>query len=161
MTAIETYRRNKKIVGGSRGSSGGTGSTNSPSQILKKLMEKEPKLKKLLSVYKKKMKNKSDSTMKAAAGGSVNIKRLTKKQFLEMPNSQIEKLSFKEIQLLMGKFMPYVGEDSSDIKKRKQGGVIKKKGYAKGGAMNKKGYAKGGAMKRTGHMDMRKGGMFK
>ena len=27
--------------------------------------------------------------------------------------------------------------------------------------MKKKGYAKGGAMKRTGHMDMRKGGMFK
>ena len=51
------------------------------------------------------------------------------------------------------------------MKKKKgyaMGGAMKKKGYAMGGAMKKKGYAKGGAMKkRTGHMDMRKGGMFR
>ena len=172
MTAIQTYRRNKKIIGGSKGPGGGTGSSNSPAEILRKLMEKEPKLKKLLTAYKKKMKNKSDSTMKAAKGGQVNIKRLTKKQFLEMPNSQIDKLSFEEIQHLMGKFGMNPGKSETDkrakggmpMKKKgyAMGGAMKKKGYAMGGAMKKKGYAKGGAMsKRMGHTDMRKGGMFK
>ena len=109
-------------------------------------MEKEPKLKKLLSAYKKKMKTK-DRPMKAAKGGSVDIKRLTKKQFLEMPNSEIDKLSFKEIQMLMGKFMPNIGKGEDDMLKRRKGGMtMKKKGYAMGGAMKKKGYAKGGAM---------------
>lgn len=131
------------------GPRGGTGSSNSPSEILRKLMEKEPKLKKLLSVYKKKKKSGS-KPMKAAKGGSVNIKSITKKQFLEMPNSEIDKLSFKQIQDLMRKFMPEVGEDSSDIKMRKKGGVIKGKGYAHGGMS-----------KRMGHTDYRKGGMFK
>ena len=143
------------------GPRGGTGSTNSKDEILKRLINKQPVLKKLLSAYKKKMKTK-DKPLKAAKGGSVNIKSITKKQFLEMPNSEIEKLSLKQIQQLMGRFMPEVGEDSSDIKMRKQGGMMKKKGYAMGGAMKKKGYAKGGAMsKRMGHNDMRKGGMFK
>ena len=168
------------------GPRGGTGSKNSKDEILKRLIDKQPFFKKLLSAYKKKMKTK-DKPMKAAKGGSVNIKGLTKKQFLEMPNSEIDKLSFKQIQDLMRKFMPEVGEDSSDIKMRKQGGMMKKKGYAMGGAMQnkqhtgfakggsmkkkgyamggamkKKGYAKGGAMnKRMGHIDMRKGGMFK
>ena len=168
------------------GPRGGTGSKNSKDEILKRLLDKQPFFKKLLSAYKKKMKTK-DKPMKAAKGGSVNIKGLTKKQFLEMPNSEIDKLSFKQIQDLMRKFMPEVGEDSSDIKMRKQGGMMKKKGYAMGGAMQnkqhtgfakggsmkkkgyamggamkKKGYAKGGAMnKRMGHNDMRKGGMFK
>ena len=68
MTAIQTYRRNKKIIGGSKGPGGGTGSSNSPAEILKRLMEKEPKLKKLLTAYKKKMKTK-DKPMKAAKGG--------------------------------------------------------------------------------------------
>ena len=171
MTAIQTYRRNKKIIGGSKGPGGGTGSSNSPSEILRRLMEKEPKLKKLLSAYKKKMKTK-DKPMKAAKGGQVNIKRLTKKQFLEMPNSQIDKLSFEEIQHLMGKFGMNPGKSETDkrakggmpMKKKgyAMGGAMKKKGYAMGGAMKKKGYAKGGAMsKRMGHTDMRKGGMFK
>ena len=132
------------------GPRGGTGSTNSKDEILKRLLEKQPFFKKLLSAYKKKMKTK-DKPMKAAKGGSVNIISITKKQFLEMPNSEIEKLSLKQIQQLMGRFMPEVGEDSSDIKMRKRGGVIKKKGYAKGGAMSK----------RMGNTDYRKGGMFK
>ena len=127
------------------GPRGGTGSKNSKDEILKRLIDKQPFFKKLLSAYKKKMKTK-DKPMKAAKGGSVNIKSITKKQFLEMPNSEIDKLSFKQIQDLMRKFMPEVGEDSSDIKMRKQGGMMKKKGYAMGGAMKKKGYAKGGAM---------------
>ena len=168
------------------GPRGGTGSKNNKDEILKRLLDKQPFFKKLLSAYKKKMKTK-DKPMKAAKGGSVNIKTITKKQFLEMPNSEIDKLSLKQIQDLMRKFMPEVGEDSSDIKMRKQGGMMKKKGYAMGGAMQnkqhtgfakggsmkkkgyamggamkKKGYAKGGAMnKRMGHTDMRKGGMFK
>ena len=171
MTAIQTYRRNKRIVGGSKGPGGGTGKSNSPAEILRRLMEREPKLKKLLTAYKKKMKD-GDSTMKAAKGGQVNIKRLTKKQFLEMPNSQIDKLSFKEIQMLMDKFGMNPGKSEADkrakggmpMKKKgyAMGGAMKKKGYAMGGAMKKKGYAKGGAMsKRMGHTDMRKGGMFK
>ena len=132
------------------GPRGGTGSKNSKDEILKRLLDKQPFFKKLLSAYKKKMKTK-DKPMKAAKGGSVNIKGLTKKQFLEMPNSEIDKLSFKQIQDLMRKFMPEVGEDESDIKMRKQGGMMKKKGYAKGGAMKKKGYAMGGAMKKKGY----------
>ena len=153
------------------GPRGGTGSKNSKDEILKRLLDKQPFFKKLLSAYKKKMKTK-DKPMKAAKGGQVNIKRLTKKQFLEMPNSQIDKLSFEEIQHLMGKFGMNPGKSETDkrakggmpMKKKgyAMGGAMKKKGYAMGGAMKKKGYAKGGAMsKRMGHTDMRKGGMFK
>ena len=99
---------------------------------------------------------------------------MTKSEFDKLSNKEIANLSMDDAQYLMSKFMKGMfGEDSSDIKMRKQGGMMKKKGYAMGGAMKKKGYAKGGAMKkkgyakggamtkRTGHTDMRKGGMFK
>ena len=117
---------------------------------------------------------------------SKKVKSMTKAQFDKLTNKEIANLSNDDAQYLMGKFMKGMfGQDESDIKMRKQGGMMKKKGYAKGGAtmkkkgyamggaMKKKGYAKGGAMKkkgyakggamskRMGHTDMRKGGMFK
>tara|TARA_A100001011_G_scaffold394690_1_gene487715 strand:- start:1141 stop:1674 length:534 start_codon:yes stop_codon:yes gene_type:complete len=154
------------------GPRGGTGSSNSPDEILKRLLEKQPKLKRLMSVLKKKSKTKK--TMKAAKGGAVNVKRLTKAQFENMTNEAIDALSFEDAQYLMDKFMPFIGKGEDDMLERRKGGMtmkkkgyamggaMKKKGYAMGGAMKKKGYAKGGAMnKRMGHSDMRKGGMFK
>ena len=117
---------------------------------------------------------------------SKKVKSMTKAQFDKLSNKEIANLSNDDAQYLMGKFMKGMfGQDESDIKMRKQGGMMKKKGYAmggatmkkkgyamggamkkkgyaKGGAMKKKGYAKGGAMsKRMGHTDYRKGGMFK
>ena len=113
---------------------------------------------------------------------------MTKAEFNKLTNKQIANLSMDDTKYLMSKFMKGMfGQDESDIKMRKQGGMMKKKGYAMGGAMQnkqhtgfakggsmkkkgyamggamkKKGYAKGGAMnKRMGHTDMRKGGMFK
>ena len=50
------------------------------------------------------------------------------------------------------------GEKPSKSKKKKTKTM---KAMGGGMAMKKKGYAHGGAMKRTGHMDMRKGGLFK
>ena len=83
---------------------------------------------------------------------SKKITSMTKKQFLKMPNSEIDKLSFKDAQYLMGKFMPEVGKGEDDMLQRRKGGMtMKKKGYAHGGAMSK----------RMGHTDYRKGGMFK
>ena len=95
---------------------------------------------------------------------SKRIKSMTKAEFDKLSNKEIANLSMDDAQYLMSKFMKGMfGQDESDIKMRKQGGMMKKKGYAMGGAMmKKKGYAKGGAMtKRMGHTDMRKGGMFK
>ena len=106
---------------------------------------------------------------------SKKIKSMTKSEFDKLSNKEIANLSMDDAQYLMSKFMKgFLGQDESDIKMRKQGGMMKKKGYAmggammkkkgyaKGGAMKKKGYAKGGAMsKRMGHSDYRKGGMFK
>jgi len=105
---------------------------------------------------------------------SKKIKSMTKAEFNKLTNKQIASLSMDDAKYLMSKFMKGMfGQDESDIKMRKQGGMMKKKGYAKGGAMKKKGYAMGGAMKkkgyakggamnkRMGHNDMRKGGMFK
>tara|TARA_Y100000114_G_C11582496_1_gene241760 strand:+ start:245 stop:607 length:363 start_codon:yes stop_codon:yes gene_type:complete len=118
---------------------------------------------------------------------SKRIKSMTKSEFDKLSNKEIANLSMDDAQYLMSKFMKgFLGQDESDIKMRKQGGMMKKKGYAmggavprveqsmaKGGAMKKKGYAKGGAMKkkgyakggamskRMGHTDYRKGGMFK
>ena len=79
---------------------------------------------------------------------SKKIKSMTKSEFDKLSNKEIANLSMDDAQYLMSKFMKgFLGQDESDIKMRKQGGMMKKKGYAMGGAMmKKKGYAKGGAM---------------
>ena len=75
---------------------------------------------------------------------SKKVTSMTKAQFDKLSNKEIANLSNDDAQYLMGKFMKGMfGQDESDIKMRKQGGMMKKKGYAKGG-MKKKGYAKGG-----------------
>ena len=91
MVAIKTLdgRRspNSSKPGGSTGPRGGTGKRNSPSNILLKLMEKHPRILKLISSIKKK----KPKTMKAAKGG------MTKKQFDGMSTAQMDKLSNAEI----------------------------------------------------------------
>tara|TARA_B100000424_G_C22897548_1_gene477359 strand:- start:104 stop:502 length:399 start_codon:yes stop_codon:yes gene_type:complete len=104
---------------------------------------------------------------------SKRIKSMTKSEFDKLSNKEIANLSMDDAQYLMSKFMKgFLGQDESDIKMRKQGGMMKKKGYAMGGAvprveqsmakggamMKKKGYAMGGAMKKKGYA---KGGAMK
>tara|TARA_R100000278_G_scaffold22434_1_gene21034 strand:- start:156 stop:410 length:255 start_codon:yes stop_codon:yes gene_type:complete len=82
---------------------------------------------------------------------SKKIKSMTKAEFDKLSNKEIANLSMDDAQYLMSKFMKGMfGQDESDIKMRKKGGVIKGKGYAHGGMS-----------KRMGHTDYRKGGMFK
>ena len=136
MVAIKTLdgRRspNSSKPGGSTGPRGGTGKRNSPSNILLKLMEKHPRILKLISSIKKK----KPKTMKAAKGG------MTKKQFDGMSTAQMDKLSNAEIMELLIKFYPDIGKstDQEYFKMgeggyRKKGGVIKPIKAATGGKM--------------------------
>ena len=63
--------------GGRQGSGGGTGSSNSPAEILRRLMEAQPELKRLISKLKKDKKptKKKTKTMKAMGGGMAMKKK--------------------------------------------------------------------------------------
>ena len=88
MTAIKTLdgrrilpgRGGPPLPGGSQGPRGGTGKSNSPASILKRLMEAQPELKKLISKLKKEGEKPSKSkkktkTMKAMGGGMAMKKK--------------------------------------------------------------------------------------
>jgi hypothetical protein len=81
MTALKTLdgKRVKDPTqpGGRQGSGGGTGSSNSPAEILRRLMEAQPELKRLISKLKKDKKptKKKTKTMKAMGGGMAMKKK--------------------------------------------------------------------------------------
>ena len=149
--------------GGRPGSGGGTGKNNSPEMILKKLMEKDPLLKKLLSALGKKKKGKTEESgdkktkkvMTAAKG------KLTKKEFDALPQAALDNMSQGKLIELIMKFYPEIGRTTDqEYFKMGEGGYRKKGGVMQKAKVGK--YAYGGqAMSRTGHKDMRIGGLFK